>query len=80
MAMDMLTRLYVVFAGLSCVLDPIIYAFWYRPVRSLMVQVSCSTFLILFYIFQGNFFILETSTKNTNIRGKCVRRVGEELD
>ena len=40
--MAMLTRLYVVFGALSCVLDPVIYAFWYRPVWSQMVQVAWS--------------------------------------
>ena len=39
--LDLITRLYVLSAAFSCVIDPSIYAFWYKPFK------KCQT---LFYL------------------------------
>ena len=36
---DLVTRLYFTCGALSCVLDPLIYAFWYKPVRNQVWEI-----------------------------------------
>ena len=39
---DLVTRLYFTCGALSCVLDPLIYAFWYKPVRNQVWEIVAS--------------------------------------
>ena len=39
---DLVTRLYVVTGAFSCVVDPVIYALWYRPVRKQVAELVSS--------------------------------------
>ena len=39
---DLVTRLYVVSGAFSCVVDPLIYALWYRPVRKQVAELVSS--------------------------------------
>ena len=39
---DLVTRLYFTCGAFSCVLDPLIYAFWYKPVRNQVWEIVAS--------------------------------------